>query len=42
MEKLKIPLNFMGSDTQINRKKMRNMDTKTGKVMLQITNYIIN
>jgi len=42
MEKLKIPLNFMGNDTQIDRKKMRNMDTKTGKVMLQISNYIIN
>jgi len=42
MEKLKIPLNFMGSDTQIDRKTMRNMDTKTGKVMLQITNYSIN
>jgi len=42
MEKLKIPLNFMGNDTQIDRKTMRNMDTKTGKVILQISNYIIN
>ncbi|MHA7832706.1 MAG: hypothetical protein ACX93O_16545 [Flagellimonas sp.] len=42
MEKLKIPLNFMGSDTRIDRKTMRNMDTKTGKVILQISNYIIN
>jgi len=41
-EKLKIPLNFMGSDTRIDRKTMRNMDTKTGKVILQISNYIIN
>ncbi|HEA28673.1 MAG TPA: hypothetical protein ENH91_01525 [Leeuwenhoekiella sp.] len=36
IEKLKIPLNFMGSDTDIDRKKMRKMDTKTGKIKLKI------
>ena len=42
IEKLKIPLNFMGSDTKIDRKTMRNMDTKTGKIKLKITNYKID
>ncbi|WP_375324246.1 hypothetical protein [Flagellimonas sp. GZD32] len=41
IEKLKIPLNFMGSDTDIDRKTMRQMDTKTGKITLQISNYNI-
>ncbi len=39
IERLKIPLNFMGSDTQIDRKKMRNMDTKTGTIHIKI-NYL--
>lgn len=42
IKKLKIPLNFMGSDTTIDRKTMRNMDTKTGKIKLQISNYKID
>ncbi|GLU44921.1 hypothetical protein [Allomuricauda sp. NBRC 101325] len=42
IEKLKIPLNFMGSDTDIDRKTMRQMDTKTGKITLLISNYKIN
>jgi len=41
IEKLKIPLNFMGSDTDIDRKKMRNTDTKTGKIMMKIEQYSI-
>ncbi|SFU50678.1 hypothetical protein SAMN05216480_105174 [Pustulibacterium marinum] len=41
MEKLKIPLNFMGRDTDIDRKKMRNLDTKEGKIMMKISNYKI-
>ena len=41
IEKLKIPLNFMGSDTKIDRKTMRNMDTKTGVLKLKITDYQI-
>ncbi len=42
VEKLKIPLNFMGSDTDIDRKAMRNMDTKTGKIRLKVSNYKVN
>ncbi len=41
IEKLKIPLNFMGKDTKIDRKKMRSMDTKTGKIKMQINDYKI-
>jgi hypothetical protein len=41
IEKLKIPLNFMGKGTTIDRKKMRNMETKTGKIKMQIRNYHI-
>ena len=42
IERLKIPLNFMGKDTKIDRKKMRSMDTKTGKIKMQIRDYHIN
>jgi len=41
IEKLKIPLNFMGKGTTIDRKKMRSMETKTGKIKMQIKDYII-
>jgi len=41
IEKLKIPLNFMGKDTKIDRKQMRSMETKTGKIKMKITNYVI-
>jgi hypothetical protein len=41
IEKLKIPLNFMGKGTNIDRKKMRSMETKTGKIKMQIRNYMI-
>lgn len=41
IERLKIPLNFMGKDTEIDRKKMRSMETKTGKIKMQLTDYTI-
>ena len=41
IEKLKIPLNFMGKGTSIDRKKMRSMETKTGKIKMRIANYNI-
>ncbi|MEN9685378.1 MAG: hypothetical protein RLZZ28_1164 [Bacteroidota bacterium] len=41
IEKLKIPLNFMGKDTDIDRKKMRAEGMKTGKIFLAISNYLI-
>jgi len=41
IEHLKIPFNFMGKDTKIDRKKMRSMDTKTGKIKMKVENYNI-
>lgn len=41
IERLKIPFNFMGKDTQIDRKKMREMETKTGKIKMRIEDYTI-
>lgn len=41
IEKLKIPLNFMGKGSSIDRKKMRSMETKTGKIKMQIKDYVI-
>ncbi|CAM3630289.1 hypothetical protein MUGA111182_00185 [Mucilaginibacter galii] len=41
IERLKIPLNFMGKDTKIDRKKMRGMETKTGKIKMRFENYTI-
>ena len=42
IEKLKMPLNFMGKDTKIDRKKMRAMETKTGKIKMRFTDYKIS
>jgi hypothetical protein len=42
IEKLKIPLNFMGKDTKIDRKKMREMEVKTGKIKMRFTDYKIS
>ncbi len=42
IEKLKIPLNFMGKDTKIDRKKMRAMETKTGRIKMRFTDYKIS
>ncbi len=39
IEKLKIPINFMGKDTDIDRKKLRAAGTKTGKIFLTMSNY---
>jgi hypothetical protein len=39
MDRIKIPFNFMGKDTHIDRNKMRTEELKTGKIFLQITNY---
>ena len=41
IERIKIPLNFMGKDTDIDRKKMKSEGPKTGKIFLQISNYNI-
>jgi hypothetical protein len=41
IERIKIPFNFMGKGTDIDRKKMRAEGMKTGKIFLQISNYQI-
>jgi hypothetical protein len=37
MDRIRIPLNFAGSEVTIDRKKMRGMDQKTGKITLTLT-----
>ena len=39
VERLKIPFNFMGKDTQIDRQQMKSTDKKTGVIKIQIKNY---
>ncbi|WP_066217643.1 hypothetical protein [Formosa haliotis] len=39
IERVKIPLNYMGKDTSIDRKQMKEDGVKTGKIMLKMTNY---
>ncbi len=41
MDKIKIPFNFMGKDTDIDRKKMRADGPKSGKIFLTMSNYQI-
>ena len=41
IERIKIPLNFMGKGTDIDRKKMRAEGVKTGKIFLKLSNYQI-
>ncbi len=41
IEKIKIPLNFMGKDTDIDRKKMKAEGMKTGKIYITVSNYVI-
>ncbi|MFK5143373.1 hypothetical protein ACI4A9_28130, partial [Klebsiella pneumoniae] len=42
VQRIRIPFNFMGKDTEINRKKMRESGSKTGKIYLTMSNYIID
>ncbi|CDF78777.1 conserved hypothetical protein [Formosa agariphila KMM 3901] len=39
IERVKIPLNYMGKDTSIDRKQMKEDGMKTGKITLKMTNY---
>ncbi len=36
MDRIRIPLNFVGSDVSVDRKKMRENDQKTGKIRLDL------
>jgi hypothetical protein len=42
VDRIKMPFNFMGKDTYIDRDKMRKEEVKTGKIFLRITNYQLN
>jgi len=42
VEEVKIPLNFMGRDTDIDRKQIRTEGKKTGQIYLQFQNYHVN
>lgn len=41
IEKINIPINFMGKDTQLDRKKMKAVGAKTGSIYLTMNNYQI-
>jgi hypothetical protein len=41
IEKINIPINFMGKDTQLDRKKMKAAGAKTGSIYLTMSNYQI-
>lgn len=41
VQRIRIPFNFMGKDTDIDRKKMRASGSKTGKIFLTMSNYMI-
>lgn len=41
IEKIRIPINFMGKDTELDRKKMKAAGTKTGAIYLTMSNYQI-
>ena len=41
IEKIRIPINFMGKDTELDRKKMKSAGTKTGAIYLTMSNYQI-
>lgn len=42
VEKLRIPLNFMGKDSSIDRKSLRSDEPKEGRILLEISQYKIN
>lgn len=42
VEKLRIPLNFMGKDSTIDRKSLRSDEPKEGRILLEISQYTIN
>lgn len=41
IERINIPINFMGKDTQLDRKKMKAAGAKTGSIYLTMSNYQI-
>ncbi|MBP1839757.1 hypothetical protein [Formosa algae] len=41
MERIKIPLNYMGKDIDVDKKQMKTDGVKTGKITLKMSNYSI-
>ncbi|QDO95393.1 hypothetical protein FNB79_15930 [Formosa sediminum] len=41
MERIRIPLNYMGKDTKIDKAQLKENGTKTGKITLKMSNYNI-
>ena len=41
ISRIKIPLNYMGKDTEIDKEKLKSDEPKTGKIILQINGYQI-
>ena len=41
IERIRIPLNFMGKGTQIDKKKLKSEGSKTGKIFMMLSNYQI-
>ncbi len=42
LQKLRLPFNFFGKDTQIDRQELRSLDEKKGTIILRLTDYIIS
>ena len=41
LDKLRIPFNFLGKDSEIDRKKLRSVETKSGSILLKFNDYQI-
>ena len=41
IERIRIPLNFMGKGTQIDKEKLKSEGAKTGKIFMMLSNYQI-
>ena len=41
IERIRIPLNFMGKGTQIDKEKLKSEGSKTGKIFMMLSNYQI-
>lgn len=41
LDQLRLPFNFLGKDSEIDRKKLRSLDTKSGSILLKFKDYQI-
>ncbi|TFG75247.1 MAG: hypothetical protein E4H26_06430 [Flavobacteriales bacterium] len=42
LQKLRLPFNFFGKDTQIDRQELRSLEEKKGTIILRLTDYVIS